>query len=708
MFQTLALNQQEGVLSISYDKFERCLAIRANEVYICCERPYTSSLLPVALARLGILTEAEFQNVFATASNAQAPGDILAERHLVDPDLIYGPIREQLLEPIFEAFEWVGARYKFEVRPLEAQELIFAHPETLAAMSLPVNSVLMEVARREDEWDRIRSEVSDPHQIYALTSGPEHYQSFQSPDGLEAERTSTLVHSFDGEHTLQEILDHSKIPEFYVYSTLRALHEQNLVAPIGVDEKRVLAEKLRNKFQLDRVAEVYKSILAESPEQVDIRRKLVLHLERKKVPATDLVEQYHALASHAREQGLEEDELEQLEKIRNADPDDINALAQITRIALDSGNDREWVRSLGILIEAAQRTEEYAKTAGHLIRFCEVRREDVPLLTQTAQFLLLAGEKNRAGQIYTVLANRLQASGDLTQLERIVEKLEQCDVPTEPWADSLTQRAAPKVKKQSRRLGRLVRSAALVLVVFGFSGLAIAELMAWSARAEASKAALDLAELGQIDQAFEKLRDHRGAYSFSLFSADTRAAERDVQRLAEESQKAAANGKATTPEAAEALLSRAATLSQRGDYSSALELYEQVEVSSLSKTAADTVSRERERLTRYLQDAENIALAVDQATRRGDIAAANRASRRLLYDYAFSAEARGLRVPVRIRVTPRDATVVVQGVVVAGPPYVVRVRPTESLVVQATHPGFENWGTTVDPLESFDLVADLQ
>ena len=72
----------------------------------------------------------------------------------------------------------------------------------------------------------------------------------------------------------------SRIPEFYIYSTLRALLDAGLVAPVALEQKKLLGEKLRSKFQLERAAEVFRSILADEPNNIEVRKRLIVYLER--------------------------------------------------------------------------------------------------------------------------------------------------------------------------------------------------------------------------------------------------------------------------------------------------------------------------------------------------------------------------------------------------------------------------------------------
>ncbi len=718
LFQTLALNQQEGVLSIYYRKVERSIAIRGNDVFIICERPFSSSLLPEILTRLDMLTASEYQNVITTVTEPRSPGDILTERHLVTEDQVYGPVREHMFERLFETFEWVGARYKFEVKPVDENRLIFADPHYEPSMALPVNSVLMEVARREDEWMRIRQNITEVHQIYKLAPGAE---AFESADGLDPERLRRLLSQLDGERTLQEILNESEVPEFFVFSTLRALIDKSLVSTLALEEKRDLSERLRNKFQLDRVAEVYKSILAEDPSQVDVRKKLVLFLERKKADPAELVEHYRQLAQEARKNGNDDSELEQLEKIRAAIPNDPEALGELARLALETGRDRDWVRNLGAYVDAAQKAKAYRQGAERLLQFSEVKPDDVTLLNEAANFLFQDGNKEQASGLYKRAATHYESKGDLVNLKRVVSRLELCNPEQEnPWKSTVDP-VQPKRPRRERNPLKILALGSVAVMIVGVCCFGAFEIMAWSARAEAGTKARGFATLGELPRAQETLLSFRSEYARSVFSSSTDALEREIELIAER----VASGVPGTgepmikdpptttevdsaPRDAEALLSKAAAHTQRGEYKAALDLYEQVDPSLLSGTVANSVITERNRLSRYLEEATAMAAAIALSEKRGDYETAGRQCKKLLYDYSFSPETRALKVPLLVKTSPRNATVVAQNVIVHGPPHILHARPSESLVIKVSAKYFKPVVITVDPLENSTITVLLQ
>ena len=139
--QTLALNQQEGVLTVHYQKLERVLAIRKTGISLLNERPYKSQILQEIVVRLKVLTTGEYQNVFSTISTPSPPGDFLLDRHVIQREQVNESIREQLLERIYEVFEWCGARYMFEMKAIPHDRLVFSGHQLTASLEFPVKRI---------------------------------------------------------------------------------------------------------------------------------------------------------------------------------------------------------------------------------------------------------------------------------------------------------------------------------------------------------------------------------------------------------------------------------------------------------------------------------------------------------------------------------------------------------------------------------------
>jgi tetratricopeptide (TPR) repeat protein len=110
-------------------------------------------------------------------------GEEELERHL----------RFQLEETIYEIMPWDEGYFKFEERPELAEQRLLAR--------VRVESLLMEGARRIDEWTRLESKVPGPEAVPVLAAGNEREAS---PLDLRADAWEVLA-EIDGERDVRQI-----------------------------------------------------------------------------------------------------------------------------------------------------------------------------------------------------------------------------------------------------------------------------------------------------------------------------------------------------------------------------------------------------------------------------------------------------------------------------------------------------------------------
>ncbi|HMU61324.1 MAG TPA: DUF4388 domain-containing protein [Gemmatimonadales bacterium] len=157
VFQLLDLGRKTGVLRVTSE-----LRQNAGVVYfdaggvIAAEIRSNPHQLGAMLVRIGKVHEDDVTR--AAAIQRTRPGhrfgDILVEMGALSRKELERQIRAQVEEVIFELMSWSEGYFSFEDGPL---------PEALgeATIRIPTESLLMEAARRIDEWSRIEPKV--PH-----------------------------------------------------------------------------------------------------------------------------------------------------------------------------------------------------------------------------------------------------------------------------------------------------------------------------------------------------------------------------------------------------------------------------------------------------------------------------------------------------------------------------------------------------------------
>ena len=165
--QALYLNAQEGVLSVENKTLKYKLHVLRLGIRPLSTLPGKADVLRLAVVKERLLTESEFQNAMSSWSPGKTfPGDFLLRRRVITADQVRNEIRKQLEEIIHEVLTASDLRYEFSVGEECLDHEIF-DPDGLGSVFIyNVNGLLMEAARRDDEWQRIRAVIPAREEIF--------------------------------------------------------------------------------------------------------------------------------------------------------------------------------------------------------------------------------------------------------------------------------------------------------------------------------------------------------------------------------------------------------------------------------------------------------------------------------------------------------------------------------------------------------------
>lgn len=157
VFQLLDLGRKTGVLRISSELRQNAGTVLFDHgAVVAAEIASNPHPLGALLVRAGRITEDEFARARALqgTGDGRRLGDILMDLGAITRRELERHLREQLEEVIFELMSWSEGYFVFEEKPVGAAEAD-------AAVRIPTEALLMEAARRIDEWARIEDRI--PH-----------------------------------------------------------------------------------------------------------------------------------------------------------------------------------------------------------------------------------------------------------------------------------------------------------------------------------------------------------------------------------------------------------------------------------------------------------------------------------------------------------------------------------------------------------------
>lgn len=212
--QLLDLSRKTGTLRVTSELRQNAGIVFFDEgVVVGAEIRSNPHPLGRLLYAAGKVTEEEL----ARARAAQASGDvrrmgeILVSQNAISPRELARHVRQQIEEVVFELMGWSEGYFAFE-------EGRSGEWPTEATIRIPTSLLLMEAARRVDEWSRIEKKISHLGIIPRLGNEP-------SPDGpLDLLPTEWEALSIvDGSRTIREIAAALGRSEFDVAKTVFGL-----------------------------------------------------------------------------------------------------------------------------------------------------------------------------------------------------------------------------------------------------------------------------------------------------------------------------------------------------------------------------------------------------------------------------------------------------------------------------------------------------
>jgi hypothetical protein len=196
VLQLLELARKTGVLTVMTERGDDDAEVHfdAGEI-VFARRRNSQRRLGQQLIRSGKLTERELQRALELqrANPSQRLAWILLEMGSVSREELERHLRFQIEEAVYEVMSWTDGHFRFE----ERESVPTGDPD----VRMRVESLLMEGARRIDEWARLESKIPSDESIPVLTASED---GAGAPLELHPEEWEVLA-EIDGERDLRQI-----------------------------------------------------------------------------------------------------------------------------------------------------------------------------------------------------------------------------------------------------------------------------------------------------------------------------------------------------------------------------------------------------------------------------------------------------------------------------------------------------------------------
>lgn len=226
VLQLLDLAHKTGVLTVRSESLDDEAIVHFSKgAIVFAVRRRSTRRLGQLLIRSGKLTQRELDTALDLQRRdpTRRLAEILLEMGSISEEELERQLRFQMEETIYEVMGWNEGYFRFEERVEIASNRLLAR--------VRVESLLMEGARRIDEWTRLESKIPGPEAIPTLAQGKE---GDAAPLELRPEEWEVLA-EIDGERDLGQIAADLGRSSFDIARTVYGLLSMGVVQ---VQERR--------------------------------------------------------------------------------------------------------------------------------------------------------------------------------------------------------------------------------------------------------------------------------------------------------------------------------------------------------------------------------------------------------------------------------------------------------------------------------------
>jgi outer membrane protein assembly factor BamB/tetratricopeptide (TPR) repeat protein len=664
----LALNKKVGLLSIHSAKLWKVLYFDQRGVTVHHNVHRLLDKVVAASVRSGRLLEESVDEVrdHAVRMGQSLADSLLAGGYLEQSELEY-QYRIELEEEIYDLFFNSDAKFEFHENTTELEGRDGAIDERFF---FNCDSIIMEAARRIDEWAYITERIPSTAEILVATA-----------DYIEGEEYGTdgpaIFELLDGRRNVARVCELTGLTNFLVCKTLSQFLDAGVVAPIAEEDLIALGDECMGEGRLQDAIALYERAIEVGvglPDSHALAARAYQAAEQYELAIYHLESE----AEHRIGQQDFDGAARCLSEVRQLVPTNLGARERLVELCV--GPDGVRLDGFDALAEGKELVDlltefgDIQRVRALLERLLLVEPNDPDLKKALVNVHVRAGDQKRVVQLYESIADDLVRRNKPLEAVSYLQKI------------LLLDRSRTDISERVRRLYEFdersrKRSRALSVLAVMFCLLLVLGSGYWfyNERAQEDFAAIDVTELvatedfaGAKARYAEFIAQHPLTTSISKAEAElqkiTSAQEMFEARLASE--------KAARDAHLNGLRKKYKTAWNRhreqflgGNPEQALASIEQVR--ELVKEAGSAVDVEWaheqkvqltwKNLSEFLAKAKELGAAYDAAVATGDFGKARKVALQLQTDFERTADGRRVRVPVTVTTRPPGAQLMHDG-----------------------------------------------
>lgn len=502
VFQMLALNRKVGLLSIQGPGVWKALYFDQRGVTLYYNEHLLLDKVLGNMVRSGHL---DGQHVRETREHAANMGQTLIEALLAGGFLtehdLESSFRAEMEEEIYDLFFWKDARFEF----LEGRnEIDHSQGQVNERFFFSTDMLVMEAARRIDEWAFIQERVPGPDEVFCAVESQANVVDFD-------DSALSVYELVDGKRNVARLIEITALSSFHVYKSLAHLLEQGMIGPVDPSHLVPSAEECIAEGRLQDAINLYERAISLGEGLPDAHVAVA--------SAYEAVQGFESSAQHLRcvaEYYAADEDISgaaaTLWQVVEMMPTDLEARERFVELTvgvadLKLGN-VDPVAEGKVLVDLYIELGEIERVRGILERLLRDNPDDIDLKRSLISVHTKAGDSRRVMELYESIAEDLVRKGEPIEAIKYLQKILMIDRSRKEISERVRSLYEMDERRRNRR--RTMVALAAILCVMGalggvwyfydlharehFSHLDVSELVEAKEFASAEKAYLSFIE----------------------------------------------------------------------------------------------------------------------------------------------------------------------------------------------------------------------
>lgn len=682
ILQMVALNGQEGTLIVSDKDSKKWLYFSKEGVSLLSSGKRQPLSLGQRLLSAGKVNRTQLDEaVLEYRKTGKKLGQILVDQGLVCKEEVEEAVRAQIADEIFDLLEWEGAEFEFVPGP--PLEKSAATQPVGRHLSFDVNTILLEAAKRADEWDLVKKKINSLNEVLVPCV------LYKTQLDLSAELAAAFA-LVDGRTSVREIIQKLRMPRLDAAVLLGVLLETGTVRFATKEELCRLAQSPMLGGNHPQQAELYELAL-QRKDDMQTRQHWAEALERAG-RREESANQYKLIAAAHLAQGDVHAGADFLRHVVRLMANDRESRERLIEILLHLRSPIQASIQIRRLAQIYAEEGHVEKALEEYRRLLKLTPEDFEAQKQILELLVRQDRIEEAFSEAEVLEQYARTANEHDQVIKFFGRL----VATRPGFTA-AQKKLERISRQERRKIKMRRLSRRALILGGVAAAALAfmagyEWLAWTSYRPAWVESEKLARQGNYQGAIGVLRDKLSSFAYSNAHRSATVRIRDLlQQQAEDEKTRRAKISHTVQEAEEK--------EKKGDYKGAAEAL--VWLSREMERENPLASFDLKLKARGLMEKWNWAVQMLERVKALDknvseCREAHSDVSRLCKMYPETAAFLNARLPVLITSTPPGAEVAADERGVGKTPVIVYKTPKKALSVTLTDADGRKLAKTID------------